>query len=187
MIIEFLKKIFYDKKTDKTPIKEVKETTDLKKQFLEEELKKVDYFLLEKKDILLKHIKDEVNLNKSDNLLTKEEKNRIGVNVRLKITKELLSIFDTSKLKEQNPKELLQDLYFRINSKIMKIEEIKRIKEADITKVKLSSSGDGATCKWCLSMDNKTIDITKTDLIELIENNCDCDYNRSSILAVFDN
>ena len=55
---------------------------DLEEELLNDELKKVNFFLLEKKDLILKHIKNEIDLNVSNNYLSKEEKEKLGLNVR---------------------------------------------------------------------------------------------------------
>ena len=34
-----------------------------------------------------------------------------------------------------------------------------------------------------LSMDNKEIDILKVDIIKLIDDNCTCEYNRSTLIS----
>lgn len=70
-MIDFIKKLF---------VKNNYSEIDLEKQFLDEELEKIDYFLLEKKELILKHIKNEVNLFKSDIFLTNEEKEKLGIN-----------------------------------------------------------------------------------------------------------
>lgn len=81
---------------------------------------------------------------------------------------------------------MLEELSLRIIFKIAKIEDLKKMKEAELYKVRLSSSKDERTCNWCLNMDKEIIDISKVDLIKLIDDNCKCKYNRSSIIAIFE-
>lgn len=185
-MINFIKKLFLDKNKIRKELEFENFNDKLINQFLDKELQKVNYFLLDKREIILNHIKGKINLHKSDNLLTKEEKQKLGIDVRLKISKELIEVFDLTKLSDEDPKDLLSELFYKIDFKIKNIEEIERIKNADICKVELSSSQDERTCEWCLKMDNKVIDINKTDIIKLIDENCKCKYNRSVILAVFD-
>lgn len=167
-------------------IKKMFTSNDLEEEFLNDELKKVNFFLIEKKDLILKHIKNEINLNISNYYLSKEEKEKLGLNARLKISKELIDIFNLAEIKEQNPKELLNELNLKITHKISILRDLKNCKNAEIKKIKLLSAGDERTCKWCLDIEKEIIDITKIDLIKLIDDNCICKYNRSTIIGVFE-
>ncbi|MDX9902048.1 MAG: hypothetical protein RBT22_11230 [Aliarcobacter sp.] len=167
-------------------IKKIFTKNDLEEELLNDELKKSKIFLLEKKDLILKHIKNEMDLNVSNNYISKEEKEKLGLNVRLKISKELINIFNLAEIKEQNPKELLLELKLRIIHKISKLRDLKNAKGAKINKIKLLSAGDERTCKWCLDIEKEIIDITKIDLIKLIDDNCTCKYNRSTTIGVFE-
>ena len=167
-------------------IKKIFTKNDLEEELLNDELKKVNFFLLEKKDLILKHIKNEINLNVSNYYLSKEEKEKLGLNERLKISKELIDIFNLAEIKEQNPKELLHELNLRITHKISMLRDLRNCKNAEINEIKLLSMGDERTCKWCLDIEKEIIDITKIDLIKLIDDNCTCKYNRSTIIGVFE-
>lgn len=63
-------------------------------------------------------------------------------------------------------------------------QNIDKYKKQGIQYIELSSANDERTCKWCLKQDNKKINIG-TDVIQLIDKNCKCTYNRSCILAIF--
>ena len=116
-------------------IKKIFTKNDLEEELLNDELKKSKIFLLEKKDLILKHIKNEMDLNVSNNYISKEEKEKLGLNVRLKISKELINIFNLAEIKEQNPKELLLELKLRIIHKISKLRDLKNAKGAKINKI----------------------------------------------------
>ncbi|MCT7601280.1 hypothetical protein [Aliarcobacter butzleri] len=184
-MINFIKRLFSNKNNQDNLKKEIDSYSYecLFAKFLDDELDRVDYFLLDKKEIILKHFKREIDLNKSDNYLTKEEKEKIGIDKQIRVTKDLIQIFNLLKIKGEDPKQLLSELYYRIHFKISKIKELEKLKYLGLNKVLLKSSKDERTCKWCLDIEKEIIDITEVDLIKLIDNNCKCKYNRSLISA----
>ena len=62
---------------------------------------------------VLKHLKGEIDLNKTGNKLSADEKRELGLNTRLTITRELVEVLTDSGLAQKNPKEILTDLHTR--------------------------------------------------------------------------
>jgi hypothetical protein len=152
------------------------------------DLSKVDFFDNNKLDIIISHLLSKINLFKSEEYLSIEEKKVLGINTKLRISKELIDIFDKTKIqnnifKNENPKDLLLNILHNARSKATIQQNIDKYKKLNIKYVELQSSGDDRTCKWCLKQDNKKISIN-TDVVHLINENCKCVYNRSCVLAI---
>jgi len=91
------------------------------------------------------------------------------------------------KIKGKDPKKLMNIIYRNAQNRACIMGNIERVKSLIgpyvEVKVYLLSCKDERTCEWCLSMDNKEIDILKVDIIKLIDDNCTCEYNRSTLMS----
>lgn len=187
-----IKKIFSQNESNNTEIEEIgielsdKETNFIKEienKIANEELRKSEIFNLKYSSILLKHISGEININNSNNYLTSDEKEKLKINKRLKISKELIEVFHQEKLANKNPKELLSNLVCKVRNTASLINSVKKYKNAGIRYVVLSNAGDERDCEWCKKNNNKKVDIN--NVLDLVNTNCECDYIRTVLLAKF--
>lgn len=186
-MFKFIKKIFTNTKqsTDlgiQLSDEEVNFLNTTMKKIAIEELDKRDFFRQEYKSKIIEHIFGNINLNKSDEYLSSEEKGKLNINKRLKISRELIEVFYLDKIVGENPKELLSNLYNHIHNKTNTINSIRKSKGAGFKYVKLLNTSVKFSCKWCIANDNKKIKID--DAINLMDQNCKCDYHRSCFNAV---
>lgn len=193
-MLNFIKNIF-SPKTQQNKIhvvqiseEEKKENKRLLELYTRKILEKNHFFDNSKTEIIIKHVLGEINLLKSENNLSLEKKKSLGINSKVKISRELIDIFDSSKLninsfKEKNPKDLLLNLSQNAKTRMFIISNLRRIKSLDFIKyVYLTSPNDERTCNWCKEQSSKKIDIN-TDIIKLIDENCNCEYNRSTLIS----
>ncbi|OCQ53544.1 hypothetical protein Ppb6_01170 [Photorhabdus australis subsp. thailandensis] len=118
------------------------------------------------RELALKQINKEIDL-----FVDKDSKEYMDV-----LTKEAVSIF-------RKPKDAFFAITRNASAKFSMYETIKRNKQLNCKEFEYSCSGDERDCDWCFSNRNKTFPID-TDIIRLIEENCECEYNRSVILPV---
>jgi len=181
-----------DKKYYKEEIHEIKEesTNDkrilkpLEKNLINEYFEKDNYFDKECKDTIIKHYLEEINLLSNNNLLTIEEKKELGLNTRLKISHDLINIFDLEKLDNKNPKDLLNNFLYSIRNKVSSAIELNETSFSNIKFVKLSSCMDERDCSWCKENDGKLF--LTHEAFEIMNENCKCDYFRGVFIAHFE-
>ena len=151
-----------------------------------EELEKYPYFKKDKNDILMAYLIDNVQII-GINILTVEEKKKLNINTKYKVSQEMLDFFNMAAIKNdtfltKHPKEFFSDLYNRVFFKISKIRDIKNMKKIGITEAKLKIIGRrNKCCEWCKSQENKIFKIE--NILIQIDNNCSCSYNTLTISA----
>lgn len=146
-----------------------------------QELAKKDFFRQEYSSKILEHILGNIDLNKSNEYLSSEEKGKLEINKRVKISRELIEVFNLDKIIGKNPKELLSNLQNQVRNKSNMINSIRKSKEAGFKSIKLLNTGGERSCKWCITNDNKKIKID--DAIKLIDKNCKCDFIRAVFIV----
>lgn len=135
------------------------------------------------REAVLKDFLHEVKL-RDGQLLSLEEKRSLGINPRLKITRELYEVL-TPEGVELGPKKALEPLYLKATFNHTRHRNIARMKSAGITQYSPMSCGDGRDCDWCSSMDGKLISI-EVDFVQLIKEKCTCDYCRCVLQTKLD-
>lgn len=135
------------------------------------------------REAVLRDFLHEVKL-KDGELLSLEEKRSLGINTRLKITRELYEVLTPAGL-EFGPKKVLESLYLKATFDHNRHSAIARIKSAGFKHYSPMSCGDNRDCDWCTSMDGKLISV-EVDFVQLIKENCTCDYCRCVLQAKID-
>lgn len=123
------------------------------------------------REAVLRDFLHEVKL-KDGELLSLEEKRSLGINSRLKITRELYEVL-TPEGVEFGPKKVMESLYLTATIHHSHRAALARMRVAGITQYSLMSCGDGQDCDWCASMEGKLIPI-EVDFVRLSKENCTC-------------
>lgn len=181
-------KEFYKKESINSEVKEkILEVPSLKfmeKKLINEYIAKHNIFDKDNKDLIFKHYSGKINILKPDNLITLEEKREYGINPKLKISRDLLNIFDLELIDNQNPKNLFENLLIDVRNKFRLFEKIQELKYTKgIDEVQLSCANDERTCTWCKDNDNKKISL-REDVVSIICDNCTCDSFRSAVIPI---
>lgn len=113
--------------------------------------------------------------------LSANEKKRLGINARLKVTEAHLDDLTPEAL-AADPKKAVAAIYHRARGKHGRQLDLARKRNAGITAYRPLSAGDQRECAWCLSMSGKIISITQ-DFDDLAEGNCTCEYCRCCLVA----
>ncbi|WP_156816425.1 hypothetical protein [Oceanimonas smirnovii] len=142
--------------------------------YLQQELDVCSYIKSECHKTALDHLTHVTNLNKTGNKLTAEEKKFLGINARLAITHELVSILTSDGVKQKDPKEILSRIYYRATFAKNRDDSLNEYKSAGIKKYTLMNCGDGRDCQWCSLQQGVEISVNE-NINELINNNCTCD------------
>lgn len=136
--------------------------------------------------IAMKHLTHEINLNKTGNKLSVDEKKALGLNTRLSITKELLDILTPEGIAQTDPKSILEHIFYKATFENTREKEIQRLRKTGIKTFMLQPSNSEKDCQWRQSMKDKVLPVT-TDINSLIEQNCKCeDWCRSTIYPIID-
>ncbi|WP_159262531.1 hypothetical protein [Proteus mirabilis] len=83
------------------------------------------------------------------------------------------------------PKDILFSIKRNASTKFHFIKQISKFKDIKINKFEYMSAGDERDCDWCIENNKKIFNIND-NLILNLENNCKCQYCRSTILAFLD-
>ncbi len=119
--------------------------------------------------------------------LSVKEKSSLGINTRLQITHNFVSVLTPLGLARKNPKDILVSLHYKaIFAQIRDDNILQWNQQGIIDEYELSAVKDGRDCEWCLAMHGKKFSInTKQDLNKLIKDNCTCySHCRLSMNAV---
>jgi hypothetical protein len=122
------------------------------------QIEKSPYFKPEKKQCLIDLLKNNSNLNDPfsyDDCLTVSEKKDLGLNSRLKISRQMIDFLNGEGLKLENPKEIISTIYHYVSSKQTSIETKERMESAGLTMYVWETSGDERVCPACRVMDGK--------------------------------
>lgn len=128
-------------------------------------------------ETVIKHLKQEVDLNKSGEKLTVSEKKKLGLNTRLSITSDLVSVLSQKGLQLPNPKEALKQVYYRATFELNRLENFQKMLSAGISKATYHSCNDERDCAWCKANNGVRFSVSE-DLNNEINQNCTCDWNR---------
>ena len=152
-------------------------------EYYREEIANSPFIKESGREAVLRDFLHEVKL-KDGELLSLEEKRSLGINPRLKITRELYEVL-TPEGVEFGPKKALEPLYLKATFNHNRHRDIARMKTLRVTQYSPMSCGDGRDCEWCASMDGKLISVD-VDFVKLIKDNCSCDYCRCGLRAKID-
>ncbi|WP_373033568.1 hypothetical protein [Sulfurovum sp.] len=151
------------------------------KAVLVQELDKRDYFNKEHSGKIIEHIFGRIDLNKGKAYLSNEQKEQLGISKRLKISEDLIEIFNKEKIKGTNPKKLLSNLFNQVRNKALEINNLRKLKNVGFKYVRLLNAGGKLSCEWCKKNDNKKIKIG--DAVALIDRHCQCDFIRVTFVV----
>jgi uncharacterized protein with gpF-like domain len=122
------------------------------------QIEKSPYFKLEKKQILIDMLKKASNLTDPfsyDDCLTATEKKALGLNSRLKISRQMIDFLNEKGLKLKNPKEIISSIYHHVRSKESALEHQERMQDTGLKFYVWETSGDERVCPACRVMDGK--------------------------------
>ena len=149
-------------------------------EFFQEELEGCPYIRPEFKHRVLDHLLHKINLTKTDNILSTDEKKALGLNHRLAITKELVEVLTSEGIALANPKSLLDEIYNKSTITKARIDGFQKARKLGVMKFQLLPSGDGSECSWCEINSKKELGI---DVLEQMKLHCRCTpYSKCSII-----
>lgn len=137
------------------------------------ELQNTDLVKPEKRQIVLQHLTHKINLNKSGNKLSSEEKKALGLNSRLSITHDLIDVLTAKGLNEADPKSVLSSIFYKATFSKSHDDQLEKYLEIGVKEFKVLSVKDERECTWCKSVNNKSFPVT-VDINKLINENCTC-------------
>ncbi|AIL62238.1 hypothetical protein [Pseudomonas alkylphenolica] len=147
------------------------------------ELEACPYIKVEARNKVLDHLRQKVSLLKTDNKLTAGEKKELGINPRLSITKEFIEVLTDEGMALGNPKQMLEDLYYKATIEKMRDDGFAKALKVGVKKYKLEGASSDS-CEWCKKSNGKEFDM---NIMEKIKTNCKCKpYSRCFISPVVD-
>lgn len=150
------------------------------------ELNACSYIKSDAHAIVIRHLLQEINLNKTGNKLSVQEKKDLGINARLSITHELVEVLTNSGLSQPDPKKVFSSIYCKAIFAKNHDDTLNKYRKIDINHYKIMACNDERDCEWCNSMNGKKLSINN-DINKLIEKNCKCNSHcRLAITAVID-
>lgn len=164
----------------------VKEKTSVSgfDKYFQAELVACSHIKPESRALVMDHLHHRINLNKTGNKLTADEKRTLNINTRLSITRELVDILTESGLQQPNPKDILSSIYYRATFAKTHDENLKQFRKMGLKHYEVLACRDERDCPWCKSMDGKKVSVSQ-NFNDLINDNCTCESHcRLSMLAV---
>ncbi len=185
-MIKLLKSIFSKKSNESNESQA--QSADIKKIPIEDyfkiEVESSTYLNSESHNLVMRHLCLEINLVKTENKLSTEEKRELGLNPRQVITRELVQVLNQDGLKLSYPKAVLSDIYYKATFAKSKSENFTKAINIGVKKFTLLLAGDENECEWCKS--NVNIQLG-TDVLELFNKNCCCTpYSKTMIQPVIE-
>jgi hypothetical protein len=122
------------------------------------QIEKSPYFKPEKKQSLIETLKKTSKLQDPfsyDDCLAVTEKKALGLNTKLKISRQMIDFLNDEGLKLENPKEIIGAIYRGVCSKESALESQKRMQSLGLKFYVWETSGDERVCKACEVMDGK--------------------------------
>lgn len=132
-------------------------------------------------DIVIRHLKHEIDLNKSGTKLTANEKKDLGLNTRLSITSDLVVVLSKSGLELVRPKDALKQVYYRAKFESNRIESFQKMLSLGIENVTYMACKDEKDCEWCKANDGIKFVVSEALNTE-INQSCKCDWNRGCFI-----
>lgn len=154
--------------------------------YFEKELFSNEFIKPESKPIVMDHLMGKINILKTENKLTKEEKKELGINTRLSITRELVEVLTNEGIRHENkPNNIIENIYHRSSTEKYRDDELIKMKELGIAQFTIMNCDDEGDCEWSKSITNKKFNIEE-DINSLIKSNCKSPYCRCSIKPVIE-
>ncbi|MDH0044485.1 hypothetical protein [Pseudomonas juntendi] len=150
------------------------------KEYLRSEIFNSPFVKPDARERVLHDLLSRQSLRKALELST-DEKKKLGLNARMKITKAHLEDLTPAAF-AVDPKKAVRAIYHRAHGKYSRRSALARMQSAGITAYKPSSAADQRECAWCLGISGKIISITQ-DFDDLAEGNCTCEYCRCCLVA----
>jgi hypothetical protein len=122
------------------------------------QIEKSSYFKHEKKQALIDLLKETSNLYDPfpyDDCLTVAEKKALGLNTRLKLSRQMIDFLTEEGLKIENPKEIISTMYYQVCSKESAVKDKERMESAGLAMYVWETSGGERVCPACRVMDGK--------------------------------
>jgi len=166
-MLKFLKSLI-NKETSDRQVYDLTEDESFQK-----ELDISPYIKKESHDMVMKHLTRSLDINKTGNKLSVNEKKELGLNSRLSITKELIETLTAQGLAHENPKIILDAIFYNVTFKISRNKKLNSLSSVGVKEIMLLGTNDESDCEWCDSMQDQKVPIT-TDVNELIKINCKC-------------
>jgi hypothetical protein len=120
------------------------------------QIEKSPYFKPEKKQSLIDVLKKTSKLQDPfsyDGCLTATEKKALGLNTRLKISRQMIEFLNDEGLKLENPKEIINLIYYNVLVKQSALEDQKQKQGLGLKLYIWETSGDERVCEACKVMD----------------------------------
>jgi len=142
--------------------------------FIKEEIARSPYIKRSHADIVLMRI---VSLGApiNEEIFSLEEKKALGLNTRMKISKELYSCMTEKAMDDyENPKYIIEMLYNKATIRFYRHQNFDRMKESGAEYYIINSSKAALDeCEWCKSVDGKKFPITKS-YPDMVDRYCSC-------------
>lgn len=178
-MLAFIQKIF-----GKAPSKETAQQRKGPDQYLLREVEKSELIRKDQIGVVIQHLNNEINLNKTENKLTAAEKKELGINPRLQITHELLAVLNERGRAHTDPKSVLSSIAMKASFARSHDENIRNYRSMGLKQYEVLGCKDDRECAWCKSMDGKKLSVNES-INDLIEENCTCDSHcRLATVAV---
>lgn len=134
--------------------------------------------------VVMRHLTGAAPILRTGNNLTAQEKKALGINARLAITKELVSVLTNEGIAHHYPAGIIDNISNKASIEKSRDDNFKQALKSGIKKFTLEPSGDGSECEWCAA--HLGIEFG-TDILERMKANCTCDpYSKCFFYPIID-
>ena len=142
--------------------------------YFRDEVNKSKYLKDDARNTVIQHLLGRINILKTSNKLSVAEKRSLGINTRLTITKELISVLNDDGIRLSYPSAVITEMWSRATIKKSRHDQLKKLRSIPIKKFNLVSCGNENDCTWCKKNQNVEFD-SNFDVEKAIEEHCQCD------------
>ena len=154
------------------------------KRYIQMELDRYPAIRPDKRRWIIAHAFGEIDLRKTGQLLTTDEKKHLGLQPRRFVSSAMISLVEPAFLPVFDIDEALSLIIANARNKY-RISRVwdEMVLDLCTSKVEFTTSNDAMTCHWCKAHDHKLF-ARDFNLPRHIEKNCNCIWFRGRVAAV---
>jgi hypothetical protein len=100
-------------------------------------------------NVVMDHMTGKIDILRSGEKLSADEKKSLGLNSRQSITRELIGVLSQSGMALSRPASAIEDIWIRANHRRSRDEQLVKLRRAGVRSFVYESSGVETDCAWC--------------------------------------
>lgn len=139
-------------------------------------------FKPERREVILRHLRGGGDLHKLEPFLTADQKRAVGLNTRSKFSAAFVDCLTPEGIAHHDPKEALAAIGHMAFHKAARAHTVRSLRELGVKQLEILNCDDERDCRWIRKKANRLHPVA-ADVEALIEQNCDAEYCRCTIVT----